>query len=75
MTQNYAGVDNRQELREKLLQGYREEIMQIVLQLQAQHIALTQRHISQYLVQPAILRDPKVRALLREVCYEVEERT
>src|SRR5713226_1753575 len=27
-----------------------------------------------YLAQPAILRDPKVRELLREVCHEVEER-
>jgi transcriptional regulator with XRE-family HTH domain len=63
----------RRELREKRLQGYREEIQQIALYLRAEQMALTQRHISRYLTQPAILRDPKVRALLREVCREVEE--
>jgi hypothetical protein len=63
----------RRELREKRLQGYREEIRQIALLLQAEHVALTQRHIGRYLIQPAILRDPKVREILREVCYEVKE--
>lgn len=62
----------RCQLREKRLQGYREEIRQIALLLQAEKVALTQRHIAQYLTQPAILRDPKVRVLLREVCREVE---
>jgi transcriptional regulator with XRE-family HTH domain len=62
----------RRQLREKRLQGYREEIRQIALLLQAEKVALTQRHIGRYLAQPAILRDPKVRALLREVCREVE---
>lgn len=55
------------------LRGYREEIRQIALLLQTEQVALTQRHIGRYLMQPAILRDPKVRELLREVCYEVEE--
>jgi len=32
-----------------------------------------QKHIARYLAQPAILRDPKVRALLQEVCREVKE--
>jgi transcriptional regulator with XRE-family HTH domain/endogenous inhibitor of DNA gyrase (YacG/DUF329 family) len=59
-------------LREKRLQGYREEIRRIALYLQAEQISLTQKHIGRYLAQPAILRDPKVRALLREVCQEVE---
>jgi len=59
-------------LREKRLQGYREEIRQIALYLQAERVTLTQKHIGRYLAQPAILRDPKVRALLREVCREVE---
>ncbi len=63
----------RQELREKRLQGYREEIRQIALYLQAEQVTLTQRHIARYLTQPAILRDPYVRELLREVCREVEE--
>lgn len=54
----------RQELREKRLQGYREEIKQIVLRLQAERVALTRRHIARYLSQPAILRDPYVRILL-----------
>jgi len=62
----------RRQLREKRLQGYREEIRQIALLLQAEHVTLTQRHIARYLVQPAILRDPHVRSLLREVCREVE---
>jgi len=62
----------RRELREKRLQGYREEIRRIALYLQAEQVALTQRHISRYLAQPAILRDPKVRGLLQEVCHEVE---
>jgi len=61
----------RRELREKRLQGYREEIRRIALLLQAEQVALTQRHIARYLAQPAILRDPAVRALLREVCREV----
>ncbi len=52
--------------------GYREEIRQIALYLQAERMSLTQRQIGRYLVQPAILRDPRVRALLREVCHEVE---
>ena len=62
----------RRELREKRLQGYREEIRRIALDLRAEQVTLTQRHISRYLAQPAILRDPKVRELLREVCHEVE---
>ncbi len=62
----------RRQLREKRLQGYREEIRQIALLLQAEKVALTQRHIARYLAQPAILRDPHVRALLRAVCHEVE---
>ena len=65
----------RRELREKRLQGYREEIRQIALYLQAEQVSLTQKHIGRYLAQPAILRDPNVRALLREVCREVEEHT
>jgi len=63
----------RQELREKRLQGYREEIRRIALLLQAEKVALTRKHIGRYLAQPAILRDPKVRALLAEVCREVRE--
>jgi transcriptional regulator with XRE-family HTH domain len=62
----------RSQLREKRLQGYREEIEQIALLLQAEKVALTRKHITRYLAQPAILRDPKVRQLLREVCHEVE---
>jgi len=61
----------RREVREKRMQGYASEIRQIVLQLQAEQVALTQRHIGRYLAQPAILRDPKVREILREVCHEV----
>lgn len=62
----------RRELREKRLQGYASEIRQIALRLQAEQVELTQKHIARYLAQPAILRDPKVRELLQEVCREVE---
>ncbi len=61
----------RSQLREKRLQGYREEIRQIALYLQTEQVALTQRHIGRYLAQPAILRDPQVRVILREACREV----
>ena len=61
----------RRQLREKRLQGYREEIRQIALILQIEKVALTQRHIARYLVQPAILRDPKVRKILQEVYREM----
>ena len=40
---------HRRELREKRLQGYREEIRQIALYLQAEQMSLTQRHIGPYL--------------------------
>jgi len=63
----------RRLLREQRMQGYREEIRRIALYLQAEQVTLTQRHIARYLAQPAILRDPKVRALLQEVCREVRE--
>ena len=51
---------------------YHEAIEQLTLQLQTQNIVLTQRHIGRYLAQPAILRDPDVRKILREVRCEVE---
>jgi transcriptional regulator with XRE-family HTH domain len=62
----------RRQLREKRLQGYREEIRQIAHRLRTERVALTQKHIARYLTQPAILRDPRVRVLLREVCRKVE---
>ena len=62
----------RRELRETRLQRYREEIRRIAMCLQAEQVALTQKHIGRYLAQPAILRDPKVRELLREVCCELK---
>jgi hypothetical protein len=36
------------------------------------HDRIEEKHIDWYLAQPAILRDPKVRELLREVCRELE---
>jgi transcriptional regulator with XRE-family HTH domain len=62
----------RRELREKRMQGYASEIRQVALHLQAEQVALTQRQIARYLAQPAILRNPKVRELLREVCRKLE---
>jgi transcriptional regulator with XRE-family HTH domain len=64
-------AEYRRQLREQRLQGYRKEIRQIALMLLAEHVALTRRHIGRYLAQPAILRDPYVRTVLREVCSEV----
>jgi hypothetical protein len=60
-------------LREKRLQGYREEVGHSALYLQAEQVILTQKQIARYLPQPAIVRDPQVRELLREVCREGEE--
>ncbi len=62
----------RQQRREARMQGYREEITQIALQLQKQGIWLTQKHIAPHMAQQGILRDPKVRELLWEVCRELE---
>lgn len=62
----------RQQRREARMQGYREEIKQIALQLQTQGVSLTQKHIAPHMAQPGILRDPKVRELLWEVCRELE---
>jgi transcriptional regulator with XRE-family HTH domain len=63
----------RCQIREKRLQGYREEIRRVAFLLQTEKVALTRKHIGRYLEQPAILRDPKVRDLLQEVCREVKE--
>lgn len=62
----------RRQRREARMQGYREEIKQIALRLRTQGVALTQKHIAPHMTQPGILRDPKVRDLLREVCRELE---
>jgi transcriptional regulator with XRE-family HTH domain len=63
----------RRELRERRLQGYASEIRRIALYLRAEQVQLTRKHIARYLTQPAILRDPKVQILLREICREVED--
>jgi transcriptional regulator with XRE-family HTH domain len=65
-------TDYRSQRREQRLQGYRDEIEQVALQLQTQGIELTQKHIAPHMAQPGILRDPKVRELLWEVCHELE---
>lgn len=54
------------------MQEYREEVRQVALHLQTQGVVLTQKPIAPYMTQPGILRDPKVRELLREVCHELE---
>jgi hypothetical protein len=63
----------RYQQKEVRMQGYREEIRHIALQLRSQSISLTQKHIAPHLAQPGILRDPQVRELLREVCQELEK--
>ena len=65
----------RCQLWEQRLQGYREEIRQVALLLQAEKVVLTRKHIARYLAQPAILRDPTVPTLLREVCDDVKQQT
>src|SRR5947209_1722332 len=50
----------------------RQEIRQMALSLQAEQVSLTQKQIGRPLAQPAILRDPNGRELLREVCHERE---
>ncbi len=62
----------RSQRKEARMQGYREEIRQVARFLQTQGISLTQKHIAPYLVQPAMLRNPKIRELLRDVCRELE---
>ena len=60
-----------QQRKETRMQGYRDEIRQIALELRAQNVSLTRKHIAPHLAQPAILRDPKIRELLEEVCREL----
>ncbi len=62
-------VHQRKEAR---LQKFREEIWRIALQLHADGNPLTQKRIAPHLSQSGILRDPRVRTILKEVCHELE---
>jgi len=56
------------------LQRFREEIWQIALKLHADGEPLTQKGIARALSQAGSLRDPRVRAMLKEICHELEEK-
>ena len=61
--------------RSERIHRQREEIRQIALNLRTQRISLTQGHIAQRLTTPGILRDPKMRDALDEICRELETRS
>ena len=63
-----------QQRKEARLQKFREEIWHIALQLHADGEPLTQKRIAAHLSQPGVLRDPRVRSILKEVCYELERK-
>lgn len=58
--------------RESRLQRCRTEIQQIATQLRMLGISPSPKRIAAYLSQPSILREPKVREILRDVCRELE---
>lgn len=55
------------------MQRYREEMRTVAVELHAKGLSLTRGHIGPFLPQPGILRNPKLRQLLEEVCREIEE--
>lgn len=57
---------------EARMQGHREEIRQIALQLRREGVTLTRKHITPHLTPPAIMRNPEIRKLVDEVIREVE---
>jgi TniQ len=61
-----------QHRKEERMQGHRKEIKQVALQLQADEVSLTRKHIASGLTQPGILRAPEIREVLQEVCHELE---
>lgn len=60
-----------QHQKEDRLQRLQEEVRQVALQLRAEGIAPTQKRIALYLSQPGILRDPRIRVFLKEICQEL----
>jgi transcriptional regulator with XRE-family HTH domain len=54
------------------LQKHREEIRQIALDLRAEGTLLKENRIAAHLIQPGILRDPRIRQFVQEVCSEPE---
>ena len=61
-----------QQRKEARLQKFREEIRHIALKLHAEGEVLTQKSIAPHLSQPGVLRDPRVRTFLKEICLELE---
>jgi len=56
------------------VQRYRVELREAAQQLHEKGVSPTRGRIEPLLRSPGILRDPKVRKLLDEVCHEIEER-
>ncbi len=63
-------LQQRQETR---LQRFQAEIRQVALQLHADGISPTQKRIAPHLSQSGILRDPRLRTFLNEICRELGE--
>ena len=61
-----------QQRKETRLQTFREEIRLIALKLHVEGEVLTQKSIAPHLSQPGVLRDPRVRTFLKEICLELE---
>jgi transcriptional regulator with XRE-family HTH domain len=62
-----------QQRKETRLQRFREEIRQAARELLASGISPTQKRIAPHLSQPGILRDPRLRTFLKEICRELGE--
>jgi hypothetical protein len=56
------------------VQHYRVELREAALQLREKGVSPTRGRIEPLLRSPGILRDPKVRQILVEVCREIEEK-
>lgn len=63
-------VQRRKEIR---MQGHREEIKQVALQLRREGVTLTLKHIMSQLPHPAIMRDPEVREIVEDVCQKLND--
>ncbi|HEY1353409.1 MAG TPA: TniQ family protein [Ktedonobacteraceae bacterium] len=64
--------DYLQQRKETRMQGHREVMMQVALQLRREGVTLTRKHITLRLTHPALMRNPEIRELAEEVIREVE---
>jgi hypothetical protein len=65
--------DYLQQRKETRMQGHREEIKQVALQLRREGVTLTRKHITPHLTHPAIMRNPEIRELVDAVIREVDD--